>query len=259
MSKGVMKREALPKERLDRLLVDRGFVISRERAQGLIIAGKVWVGGQPILKVGTKVSAGVEIMLVGEAHPYVSRGGMKLAGALKGFSIDPKGKVVMDVGASTGGFTDCLLQHGARRVYAVDVGYGQLAWSIRTDPRVVVLERVNIRGLGREQFHDEIDLATVDVSFISLRKVIPPLMNFLREEGEILALIKPQFEVGKGRVEKGGIIRSEAQRDQVVAEIEDFLLGIGCKLFGVLPSVLRGQKGNQEYFIYARRGQKADG
>ncbi len=246
-------RKAISKERLDTLLVNRGLVSSRERAQSLILAGKVWVAGAPISKVGTRIFPGVEISLVEKDHPYVSRGGVKLEGALEGFKIKPSGRIVLDVGASTGGFTDCLLRNGAERVYAIDVGYGQLAWSLRNDPRVVVLERTHIQDLNPEMIPCPIDLVTVDVSFISLKKVIPKVMEFLKEKGEILALIKPQFEIGKGLVEKGGIIRSEEKRKSVIKTIWDFFLELGLNPIGILPSSLKGQKGNQEYFIYAKK------
>lgn len=246
-------RKAGSKERLDTLLVNRGLVSSRERAQSLILAGKVLVEGSLISKVGTRIFPEVEISLVGKDHPYVGRGGVKLEGALKGFKIKPSERIALDVGASTGGFTDCLLQNGARCVYALDVGYGQLAWSLRNDPRVVVLERTHIQDLNPDMIPCPIDLVTVDVSFISLKKVIPKVMEFLKEKGEILALIKPQFEIGKGLVEKGGIIRSEEKRKAVIKTIWEFFLELGLNPIGTLPSSLKGQKGNQEYFIYAKK------
>ena len=259
MKRVTEKKGNSQKERLDRVLVHRGMVQSRQRAQGLILAGKVWVEGSPMIKAGTRVSSQVNISISKEPHPFVSRGGVKLEGALKGFDIHPKGKIALDVGASTGGFTDCLLSHGVRCVYAVDVGYGQLDWSLRKNPRVLVLERTHVRDLKRELIPSDIDLITVDVSFISLKKVIPYLLNFLIEEGELLVLVKPQFEVGKGAVEKGGVIRSEEKRKKVLEDLLKFLENKGLKPCGSLPSVLKGQKGNQEYFIYAKKRRESDG
>ncbi len=175
-----------------------------------------------IEKPGTQVDENVKIELCGETLPYVSRGGLKLEAALKAFSIDVKDKVAMDVGASTGGFSDCLLQHGAKRVYAIDVGYGQLAWKLRTDPRVIPIERTNIRYMSEEKIPEKVDIATVDVSFISLKLVIPKVIEFLRPQGEIVALIKPQFEAGKGEVPKGGVIRDPQKRLKIVEEIQEF-------------------------------------
>jgi 23S rRNA (cytidine1920-2'-O)/16S rRNA (cytidine1409-2'-O)-methyltransferase len=250
MKKVSEKKRVSQKERLDRVLVDRGMVPSRQRAQGLILAGKVLVGGSPMVKAGTLVSSKDPISILEEANPFVSRGGLKLEGALKGFGVHPKGKVAMDMGASTGGFTDCLLSQGVRCVYAVDVGYGQLDWSLRNDPRVIVLERTHVRDLTRERVSSDMDLITVDVSFISLKKVIPYLIKFLKDEGELLVLVKPQFEVGKGAVEKGGVIRSERKQKNVIEDIMQFLEGTGFKTGGYVPSVL---KGNQEFFIYAKK------
>ena len=200
----------MKKERLDNLLVDRGLVSSRERAKALIAEGKVLVDQQKIDKPGATVRVEAHLQLTAEL-PYVSRGGLKLEGALRAFGIDPGGMVVMDVGASTGGFTDCVLQRGAKKVYAVDVGYGQLAWKLRNDPRVVNLERANIRYLQREAVEEEgVDLILIDTSFISIEKFLPHLLGFLKEGGILLGLIKPQFEVGKGEVGKGG--RCEGSR-----------------------------------------------
>ncbi len=183
----------------------------------------------------------------------MSRGGLKLHSAIEYFNIDVKDLIVMDVGSSTGGFTDCLLQHGARRVYCIDVGYGQLAWKLRNDPRVVLFERTNIRYLKKEAIPEPVDLITIDVSFISLKKVIPHVREFLKEDGEILALIKPQFEVGKGEVGKGGIVRDKEKREDAVESIRDFVMENGFQVIGIFESPLRGQKGNIEYFIYMRR------
>ena len=241
------------KERLDKLLIKRGLVSSRERARALILEGKVLVNGRPVDKAGTMVDDGAGIVLKGGDLPYVSRGGLKLEKALDDFHINLDGKVVMDVGASTGGFSDCMLQKGARRVYAVDVGYGQLSWSLRKDPRVVVLERTNIRYLPGESVPEEIDFITIDVSFISLLKVVPKVVEFLKDGGEILALIKPQFEVGRGEVDKGGVIRSEDKRMKTVARVSNALESLGLKILGVFESPVKGQKGNIEYFIYLKK------
>ncbi len=256
MAKTAKGKTPRPKDRLDKVMVDQGLVSSRQRAQGLILAGKVLVQGTPVVKVGTLISQQAAISIIGEDQPYVSRGGVKLEGALKGFGIDPKEMTVLDVGSSTGGFTDCLLSHGVRRVYAVDVGYGQLAWSLRNDPRVVVLERTHIRDLTQEQVSSGVDLITIDVSFISLKKVIPHAIKFLKSDGTLLCLVKPQFEVGKKFVEKGGIIRSGEKREAVIKGLFDFLVELGFDPKGFLPSVLKGQKGNQEYFIYAHQRRK---
>jgi 23S rRNA (cytidine1920-2'-O)/16S rRNA (cytidine1409-2'-O)-methyltransferase len=241
------------KIRLDRLLVERALVPSRERARALILAGQVLVNGIPAAKVGTLVSTEASVSLKAADQPYVSRGGLKLAAALGHWHIDVGGLVAMDVGASTGGFSDCLLQHGAVRVYCVDVGYGQLAWRLRQDPRVIVLERSNIRYLPREAVPEELDLAVVDVSFISLKLVLPPILQFLRSDGFIIALVKPQFEVGKGQVGKGGVVRDQEQQQQVVAEVQDFAQGLGLAAEGVIPSPIQGPKGNQEYLLYLHR------
>jgi 23S rRNA (cytidine1920-2'-O)/16S rRNA (cytidine1409-2'-O)-methyltransferase len=240
------------KIRLDRLLVERGLVPSRERARALILAGQVLVNGTPMAKVGTLVPTEATVRLKAADQPYVSRGGLKLAAALEHWHIDVGGLVAMDVGASTGGFTDCLLQHGALRVFCVDVGYGQLAWRLRQDVRVIVLERTNIRYLPREAIPEEVNLAVVDVSFISLKLVLPPILQFLRPDGLIIALIKPQFEVGKGQVGKGGVVRDPQQQQQVVAEVQDFAQGLGLAEAGVISSPILGPKGNQEYLLYLR-------
>ncbi len=238
------------KIRLDLLLVERGLTPSRERARALILAGHVLVNGTPVSKVGALVPTESAVILKSPDQPYVSRGGLKLAAALSSFNIDVTGQVALDVGASTGGFTDCLLQHGAARVYCVDVGYGQLAWRLRQDPRVIVLERTNIRYLPREAIPEEMDLAVADVSFISLKLVLPQILQFLRPDGLIIALVKPQFEVGKGQVGKGGVVRDPQQQQQVVAEIQKFAQGLGLAAEGVIPSPILGPKGNQEYLLY---------
>jgi 23S rRNA (cytidine1920-2'-O)/16S rRNA (cytidine1409-2'-O)-methyltransferase len=244
------------RERLDKLLVGRGLTQSREKARALIMEGKVAVEGRMIDKPGAQVNADAELQLRGEESPYVSRGGEKLEGALKAFGIDPKGMVVMDVGASTGGFTDCVLQKGADKVHAVDVGYGQLAWKLQKDPRVVNLERRNIRYLKREEVSKEADLILIDTSFISIEKFLPHLLRFLKKEGSILGLVKPQFEVGKGEVGKGGVVREAALHQKVIDRISTFSRGLGLKVLGVTESPLLGPKGNKEFFICLKKENK---
>lgn len=239
--------------RLDRLLVDRTLAGSRERAQAMIFAGQVLVNGQKIDKAGALVSQDSEIRILGEVLPYVSRGGLKLEKALRDFHVSVEGKTAIDVGASTGGFTDCLLQHGCAKVYAVDVGYGQMAWKLRQDPRVVVIERTNIREIDPSLLPEPIDIAVADVSFISLEKVIPAILKFLKPDAEIIALIKPQFEVGKEQVGKGGIVRDESMRTAAVDRIVAFVRKQGFEVKGVIPSPITGQDGNVEFLIYAMK------
>jgi 23S rRNA (cytidine1920-2'-O)/16S rRNA (cytidine1409-2'-O)-methyltransferase len=242
------------RERLDKLMVDKGLVKSRERARALIMEGKVVVNGVVVSKAGSMFdTSGSEVTLKEKEIPYVGRGGLKLEAALVNFALDPQGMVAMDIGCSTGGFTDCLLQKNAARVYAVDVGYGQLDWSLRSDPRVVLFEKTNIRYLEREAVPEPIDLAVIDVSFISLLKVLPKVGEFLGERGHVLALIKPQFEVGKGMVGKGGVVRDEARRLSTVDAVREGAAALGFMVIGVCDSPIRGQKGNKEYFIYLRR------
>ena len=256
------------KERLDKVLLSKGLVKTREMAQAFIIEGKVFVDGKKITKPGAPASEDSDISLQSADLPYVGRGGLKLEAALNFFKIHIENRVVMDVGSSTGGFTDCMLQRGAMKVYCIDVGYGQLAWSVRQDPRVVLLERTNIRYLDaaisdqqsavRKDLDDllrsNIDMAAIDVSFISLTKVIPVVIKFLKEKAGILALVKPQFEVGKGEVGKGGIVRREEKRLSAVKAVVDFVETLGLKIAGVLRSPLPGQKGNIEYLLYIKRG-----
>ncbi len=242
------------KTRLDRVLVDRGLVESREKAQALILAGAVELDGAVLTKAGTPVADDAAIRIradaAGTALRYVSRGGLKLEAALAHFGIDPTGKVAADIGASTGGFTDCLLQHGAVRVYAIDVGYGQLAWSLRQDPRVRVIERTNIRTLPPDRIPEPVDLATIDVSFISLTKVLPKAAELVKPHGVIVALVKPQFEVGKGEVGRGGIVRDPVKRERALAGIVQFAKTMGLIVKGVMPSPITGQKGNVEFLIH---------
>jgi 23S rRNA (cytidine1920-2'-O)/16S rRNA (cytidine1409-2'-O)-methyltransferase len=237
------------RRRLDQVLVERGLVSSRERAQAMVRAGLVRVGGTLTDRPDQLVGADQAIEVAG-ATEYVSRGGEKLAAALDAFGIDPRGRHCLDVGASTGGFTDVLLQRGAQRVIAVDVGYGQLAWSLRQDPRVTVMERVNIRHL--DQLPEPADLAVIDVSFISLRLVLPRVRELLSLPGEIVALVKPQFEVGKGAVGKGGVVRDPAQHDQVLDELRGFAGEIGYEVAGQIPSPILGAKGNREFLLYLK-------
>jgi 23S rRNA (cytidine1920-2'-O)/16S rRNA (cytidine1409-2'-O)-methyltransferase len=238
--------------RVDTLLVARGLAESRERAQRLVMAGLVFAGGARVAKPGHRLPEDAVLEVRGEDHPYVSRGGVKLAAALEAAAIDVTDAVAVDVGASTGGFTDCLLQHGARRVYAVDVGYGQLAWKLRTDPRVVPLERTNVRQLTPASFPEPLDLAVVDASFISLRLVLPVVAALVRSGGLVVALVKPQFEVGKGRVGKGGVVRDPALHAAVLREIEDFARGLGLGVEYTLPSPILGPAGNREFLLILR-------
>ena len=243
----------MPKRRLDNLLIERGIIQSRERAKGLILSGDVRVNGNPVNKAGTLIEETAEIELTGKDIPYVSRGGLKLEKAIKEFNINVKNKIVIDVGASTGGFTDCLLQYGVRRVYAVDVGYGQLAWKLRKDPRVVVIERKNIRYIKPSDIGEQVDIATIDVSFISLKLVLPSVKKLLKNNGEIIALIKPQFEVGKGEVGKGGVVREKEKHKKVISEIKSFAIDLGFKVLNVTESPIAGQKGNVEFLIYLQK------
>ncbi len=237
------------KERLDKLLVSRGLVQSRERARALILAGKVVVGDHAVDKAGTQVAADSELRLKGEDIPFVSRGGVKLVAGLDAFGLPVAGLVAIDVGASTGGFTDCLLQRGAARVYAVDVGYGQLAWKLREDSRVVNLERTNIRDLTPEALSERPQLAVIDASFISLDKVLPATLALLTPAATIVALIKPQFEVGRGEVGKGGVVRDAGQHRRVVEQVRETAETLGCRVLGVVESPILGPKGNREFLI----------
>lgn len=245
--------------RLDVLIVERGMAESREKGQAMILAGQVLVNGQKVDKAGMQVPVDADIRILGEKMPYVSRGGLKLEAALDHFPISVEGRTVLDVGASTGGFTDCLLQRGARKVYAVDVGYGQLAWKLRQDPRVVAIERTNIREMAADMVPEKVDVAVIDVSFISLEKVIPSVMAYLTPGSSLIALIKPQFEVGKDKVGKGGIVRDEAARKTAIDRIVTFLQDKGFEVKGVIPSPITGQDGNVEYLIYASCHRTARG
>ncbi|GAB4519957.1 MAG: TlyA family rRNA (cytidine-2'-O)-methyltransferase [Haliangiales bacterium] len=242
------------KERLDTVLVQRGLVGSRERARALILAGKVEVGGMIVSKAGTKIDAEAEIALRAPDHPYVSRGALKLVTGLDQFGLDPAGWVALDVGASTGGFTDVLLRRGARRVYAIDVGYGQLAWSLRQDQRVVVLERENVRHLAHDKVPEPCDIAVIDVSFISLTLILEKVAALLGGPGDkpIVALIKPQFEVGKGQVGKGGVVRDEAARQGAIDKVQGFARAAGFTVGATVASPIRGPAGNVEFLQLLR-------
>ena len=269
------------KERLDKLIVLRGLARSRDLAKAYIMEGRVFVDGKKVTKVGMSVSEKSEITLKGGEVPYVSRGGLKLEAAMKYFNVNVRNKIIMDVGCSTGGFTDCLLKMGAKKVYCIDVGYGQLAWSLRNDPRVVVMERTNVRylekivrehfqgqnhgGLTRasrleshdldELIHGTVDMTVVDVSFISLTKVVPAVYGFLKGSAEMMLLVKPQFEVGKGEVGKGGIVREEEKRLRAVHGVSADLEHIGLVTVGIFESPVLGHKGNIEYFLYMKKGE----
>ena len=236
--------------RIDKLLVDRGLVSSRERARRLVMAGEVWVAQQRVDKPGALVAVDAPLDVRGADIPFVSRGGLKLDGALAHWEIDVGGLAAVDIGASTGGFTDCLLQRGAHHVYAIDVGYGQFAWKLRQDPRVTLFERANIRGFDPSHLPQPAELAVIDVSFISLRLVLPTAIRLVRPGGIILPLVKPQFEVGKGEVGKGGVVSDPQQQRAVVDAIRAFGLGLGLSCRGDHPSPILGPKGNQEFFLY---------
>jgi 23S rRNA (cytidine1920-2'-O)/16S rRNA (cytidine1409-2'-O)-methyltransferase len=238
------------KTRLDQLLVTRGLASGRAQAQALILAGRVAVAGAAITKAGSLVPTDAAVAVKGPSCQYVSRGGEKLAAALVHFKVEAAGKVALDAGASTGGFTHVLLTQGARQVYAVDVGYGQLDQSLRRDPRVVVLERRNLRLLPREDVPQPVDLVTLDLSFISLTLVLPKILEFLKPRGEVLALVKPQFEVGKGKVGKGGVVRDPQLQQEAVAKVGRAAASLGFRVSPAFASPLKGPKGNQEYFLY---------
>jgi 23S rRNA (cytidine1920-2'-O)/16S rRNA (cytidine1409-2'-O)-methyltransferase len=243
----------MSKERLDILLVQRGFFSSRERAKTAIMSGLVYIDDEVVDKPGSKFSEDANIRVKGELHPYVSRGGLKLLKAIETFNLDLRNKIMFDIGASTGGFTDCALQHGVSRVYAIDVGYGQLAWKLRNDPRVVVMERTNFRHLKSEEFTDERpNLATIDVSFISLRLILPNLCNFLLPNGEVVALVKPQFEAGREQVGKNGIVRDARVHLQVLQQTMDLAVNLGYTPKGVTYSPIQGGEGNIEFLLYLR-------
>ncbi len=242
------------KRRLDQLLVDRGLVESRTRAQALVMAGKVFSGERKLEKAGQQVAEDIALEVRGQDHPWVSRGGLKLAHALEHFAIDPSGMTAIDVGASTGGFTDVLLQGGAERVFAVDVGHGQLAWKLRSDDRVVVLEKTNARHLSREHVPGPVDIVVCDASFISLKTVLPAALAMVRSGGRLVALIKPQFEAGRGQVGKGGVVRDPAVHEAVCKDTRSWLDALdGWRVDGIVPSPITGPEGNVEFLIAASR------
>ena len=240
----------MKKTRLDQLVFERGFAESRERAKTTVMSGLVFVNGQRADKPGMPVSPDAQIEVRGEALPFVSRGGYKLDKALKVFPVDPAGKLCIDCGASTGGFTDVLLQHGAAKVYAVDVGYGQLAWKLRVDERVVNLERTNLRYVTQEQIPEKLDLAVMDVSFISIRLVLPAVKQLLKDGADLICLIKPQFEAGRDEVGKKGVVRDETVHCEVVQGILDFAPTIGLSVLGLDFSPIKGPEGNIEYICH---------
>jgi 23S rRNA (cytidine1920-2'-O)/16S rRNA (cytidine1409-2'-O)-methyltransferase len=237
--------------RLDQLLVDRAMVPSRERARALILAGQVLVDGTPVTKAGTPVIESASVSLVQPDHPYVGRGGLKLAHALDAFGISVDGRECLDIGASTGGFTDVLLKRGAARVVALDVGHGQLDWSIRNDPRVVVIEHFNARRLEPSHLPALVDLVVIDVSFISLRQILPVVPPLLREGADVVALVKPQFEAGRAEVRKG-IVRDAAVHARVMDEVSAAATEVGLSRVGDTPSPITGQKGNVELLMHLR-------
>jgi 23S rRNA (cytidine1920-2'-O)/16S rRNA (cytidine1409-2'-O)-methyltransferase len=237
------------KQRLDKLLIDLGLAETLVRARALIGAGAVQVNTQVVDKAGELFPPEVTIQIK-PGCPYVSRGGLKLKGALEAFDYDPDGQICADIGASSGGFTDCLLQHGARRVYAVDVGYGQLDWKLRQDPRVVVIERFNARNISRKQIPEPLELAVIDSSFISLTKLIPPLLPLFGNQIHLIALIKPQFELAKDKIPKGGVVLDPLLHEEIIAKIQKFSQRLGLTSQGVVRSPIVGPKGNSEFLIY---------
>lgn len=250
-----MKEKREKKKRLDVLLVEQGYAASREKAKAIIMAGSVFVNGGREDKAGAAFDPEKirSLEVKGAALPYVSRGGLKLEKALQVFPLDMRGKVCMDIGASTGGFTDCMLQNGAEKVYAVDVGHGQLAWQLRNDKRVVCMERTNFRHMTREDISGDIDFASCDVSFISLTKILLPARNLLGEAGEMVCLIKPQFEAGREKVGKKGVVRDGAVHREVIGKVADHAADIGFRIGGLSFSPIRGPEGNIEYLLYLQK------
>ena len=242
-----------PKLRLDELLVERGLAESAAKAQALVMAGKVFTGEQKLTSAGGKVASDISVTVRGAEHPWVSRGGLKLVHGLQHFPFDPKGRIGIDVGSSTGGFTDVLLTHGAAKVYSVDVGYGQLAHKLRTDPRVIVLERTNARLLDASHVPEAVSAIVCDASFIGLRSVLPASMALSSEDAWLIALIKPQFEVGRGEVGKGGVVRDPSLHQRVCGEVQGWLEDIGWQVDGIVPSPITGPEGNIEFLIAAHR------
>ena len=246
------------KERLDILLVEKGICNSRERAKTNIMAGLVFVDGHRVDKAGEKVNRDAEIIFKGEELKYVSRGGLKLEKAMNEFNISLDNKVCMDIGASTGGFTDCMLQNGATKVFSVDVGYGQFAWKLRVDERVVCMERTNIRYVTPEDIGDKLDFASIDVSFISLRTIMPAVKNLLKDNGEVVALIKPQFEAGRDKVGKKGVVREKSVHKEVVSNIANYLIENEFNIVGMSFSPIKGPEGNREYLVYFSKDKERE-
>lgn len=246
------------KERLDILLVEKGICNSRERAKTNIMAGLVFVDGHRVDKAGEKVNRDAEIIFKGEELKYVSRGGLKLEKAMNEFNISLDNKVCMDIGASTGGFTDCMLQNGATKVFSVDVGYGQFAWKLRVDERVVCMERTNIRYVTPEDIGDKLDFAYIDVSFISLRTIMPAVKNLLKDNGEVVALIKPQFEAGRDKVGKKGVVREKSVHKEVVSNIANYLIENEFNIVGMSFSPIKGPEGNREYLVYFSKDKERE-
>lgn len=241
------------KKRLDMMLVERALAPSREKAKAYIMAGQVYVDGQKEDKAGSMFTETVKVEVRGNTLPYVSRGGLKLEKAMNEFDVSLEGKVCMDVGASTGGFTDCMLQNGASKVYSIDVGYGQLAWKLRNDERVVCMEKTNVRYITEEQVPDKPQFASVDVSFISLTKVVPPALAVMSDDAQMVCLIKPQFEAGREKVGKKGVVREKSTHKEVILKIIDFAFEIGVNVIGIDFSPIRGPEGNIEYLIMLDR------
>lgn len=244
------------KERLDVLLVQKGYTESREKAKRIIMSGVVFVDGQRVDKAGTQVKEEAEIVVKGSMCPYVSRGGMKLAKAIEAFDIKLEGCRCVDMGASTGGFTDCMLQNGAVKVYSIDVGYGQLDWKLRTDERVVNMEKTNIRYLDLDLITDEIDFVSIDVSFISLTLILPVAYNVLKEDGYLACLVKPQFEAGREQVGKKGIVKDKGVHREVILKVAEFGKNLGFDICGVTYSPMTGAKGNIEYLVYMHKSNE---
>lgn len=244
------------KERLDVLLVNRGLAPSREKAKTMIMEGNVFVNNNREDKAGSTFSEDCQIEVRGKTLQYVSRGGLKLEKAMTHFGITLEGKICMDIGASTGGFTDCMLQNGAQKVYAVDVGYGQFAWKLRQDERVVCMEKTNIRYVTPEQIGDALDFASVDVSFISLTKVLGPAKELLKEDGQMVCLIKPQFEAGREKVGKKGVVRDKGVHEEVIEKVISFALETGFSIYNLEYSPIKGPEGNIEYLVYIGRSEE---
>lgn len=247
------------KERLDVLLVKRNLAESREKAKAIIMSGNVFVDGQREDKAGTTFSDVVSIEIKGHTLPYVSRGGLKLEKAMKHFDVTVEDKVCTDVGSSTGGFTDCMLQNGAKKVFAIDVGRGQLAWKLRQDERVICMEKTNIRYVTPEDLGELIDFSSIDVSFISLTKVLMPIRNYLRARGQVVALIKPQFEAGREKVGKKGVVREKSTHIEVIEKVKDYAMSIGFAVLNLEFSPIKGPEGNIEYLIHLEKSEKATG